>query len=81
MTYRAKMVGGKVEFEGGIKPADGVELRVDVVSTEKQQETSGARRPTLSEVLLNFAGTMNDPDLPVDGSVNHDHYIYGSPKR
>jgi hypothetical protein len=25
MTYRAKMQNGEVVFEGGIKPADGVE--------------------------------------------------------
>jgi hypothetical protein len=80
MTYRAKMVNGKVEFEGGIRPADGVELRVDVVPDKKPAPTSG-RRSTLSEVLLSFAGIMSDPNLPVDGSVNHDHYIYGSPKR
>lgn len=23
----------------------------------------------------------SDPDLPNDGAVNHDHYIYGTPKK
>jgi hypothetical protein len=24
---------------------------------------------------------IDDPSLPTDGSVQHDHYLYGSPKR
>ena len=80
MTYRAKMKGGKVEFEGGITPADGVELRVEIVETSKA-DAAPTKRPSLSEVLMKFAGCMDDQDLPTDGSINHDHYIYGTPKR
>lgn len=84
MTYRAKMQGGKVVFEGGIKPVDGVELRVDVVEAPAptlEPDHTPPQPKTLSEFLLSFAGIMDDPTLPEDGSINHDHYIYGAPKR
>jgi hypothetical protein len=81
MTYRAKMENGKVVFEGGIKPADGVELRVDVVPAASSEKPSANVRPTVAEVMKEFSGCMRGADLPKDGAQNHDHYIYGSPKR
>ena len=82
MTYRAKMHNSKVVFKNEIKPANGVELRVKPVSVQNEKPAAtDPVQPSLSEVLLSFAGTMNDPSLPEDGSVNHDHYIYGAPKR
>ena len=81
MTYRAKMENGQVVFQDGIKPAEGVELRVDVVQTASTAQPPPQTKPTLSETLLSLAGMMDDPTLPEDGSINHDHYIYGTPKR
>ena len=83
MTYRAKMQDGKVVFEGGIKPADGVELRVDVVETASEREARRAAggAQTLSEFLLSRAGIIDDLSLPEDGSLQVDHYVYGTPKR
>jgi len=26
-------------------------------------------------------GAADDPDLPADGALNHDHYLYGLPKK
>jgi hypothetical protein len=80
MTYRAKMKDGQVVFEGGIKPADGVELRVEEEAKTTAENTDD-RKPTASEVLMKFAGIIKDPSVPSDGSFNHDHYIYGAPKR
>jgi hypothetical protein len=37
------------------------------------------RLPTLYERLMPFIGIANG--LPRDFSVNHDHYLYGTPKR
>jgi hypothetical protein len=34
---------------------------------------------TLNERLKDFIGCLKD--LPEDASVQHDHYIYGTPKR
>jgi len=37
------------------------------------------RQKTLSEALLEFAGVAEG--LPPDLAENHDHYLYGVPKR
>jgi hypothetical protein len=31
--------------------------------------------------LLGIIGLVDDPDAPIDGSINHDHYIYGVPRK
>jgi len=81
MTYRAKMQNGQVVFEGGIKPADGVDLRVEVEPEAATTPHEPEHPETLSELLLSFAGVITDPSLPADSSVNLDHYLYGTPKR
>jgi hypothetical protein len=49
---------------------------------EKVLELAAAgRQPKTAwgKALLEIAGTADD--LPPDFSVNHDHYLYGTPKR
>ncbi len=49
---------------------------------EKVRELEVAGRQAKSawgKALLEVAGTVDD--LPPDLSVNHDHYLYGAPKR
>ena len=31
--------------------------------------------------LWGIVGILDDPDAPTDGSINHDYYLYGAPKR
>ena len=31
--------------------------------------------------LWGIVGLIDDPNAPTDGSINHDHYIYGTPKK
>jgi hypothetical protein len=31
--------------------------------------------------LWAIVGILDDPDVPTDASINHDHYLYGAPKR
>ena len=81
MTYRAKMENGEVVFENGIKPAEGVELRVEVVESVSRQSPAqeAPEQETLSQFLLRFSGIM-PAGLPKDGSIQVDHYVYGTPK-
>jgi hypothetical protein len=87
MTYRAKMIDGEVVFEGGIKPADGIELRVDVVESpgsDKAVAPPNDMEPqglTVGQRMLKYAGVIDSDNLPEDGSLNVDHYVYGTPKR
>jgi len=42
-------------------------------------------RPTIERPedhpLWGIIGIVDDPDAPTDGSINHDHYIYGVPRK
>ena|SRR5438552_1997238 len=31
--------------------------------------------------LWKIVGIVGDPDAPTDGSVNHDYYLYGAPRK
>jgi hypothetical protein len=46
---------------------------------ELETSTHPEPRTGWGHALLEIAGTADD--LPVDLSINHDHYLYGTPKR
>jgi predicted DNA-binding antitoxin AbrB/MazE fold protein len=57
------------------------QLAVDVPSREMATEPA---RPTLAEQLVALANALPEEvaaRLPTDGASQHDHYIYGTPKR
>ena len=70
MTYRGKVQHGVVVLEDAKALADGTEVRVERIDADQ---------PALSESLLKLAGRAKG--LPNDASRNHDHYLYGTPKR
>jgi hypothetical protein len=45
----------------------------------KVDDLAKAKRGTIGEALLEFAGTAEG--LPRDMARNHDHYIHGAPRR
>ena len=57
--------------------AEGTEVTIQPVEQANQTQTPSEE--TLSEVLLKFAGKAQG--LPPDAARNHDHYLYGTPKR
>jgi len=44
----------------------------------KVEALAKAKRRTIGEVLLDFAGTAEG--LPRDMARNHDHYLHGTPR-
>ncbi len=66
MTYKGRVQGGVVVFEGADRPADGAQVRVEVVA---QGAASG---PAVGEELAKLAGAAHG--LPVDLAERHDHY-------
>lgn len=72
-----KVVDGVVVFENGDSLPEGTPVRIQPL-TEASQPKPLSR---LAEMLLSHAGTIDDPDLPTDLSINLDHYLYGTPKR
>ncbi len=71
MTYKGHVENGVVVLEQPAALPEGTE--VDVLPVEKP-----ARESTLSEMLLKHAGTIPGPP---DLAINHDHYLYGVPKK
>lgn len=71
MSFRAVFRNGKVEFQPGVQIPEGAELVVSVIDE--------ADVPTLGELFKDVAGKA--AGKPADGSLQHDHYIYGTPKR
>lgn len=74
MTYEGTVKNGVVVFETAAPP-DGTHVRVEAVATQPVQ----ASTESIWDKLATLAGKA--PDLPSDAALNHDHYLYGKPKR
>ena len=70
MTYRGKVKDGVIVLSEGQQLPEGTDVQV-------QPLPEGILR--LRQTLLKFAGSAKG--LPRDAARNHDHYLYGTPKR
>lgn len=75
MSYPGKVLNGVVVFDHGPSLPDGTPVRVEAVG--QVQQSIGA--PSWEEEILKIAGTATG--LPSDLADNHDHYLYGTPKK
>ena len=66
MTYKAHIKNGVAVLDDDVKLQEGTEVLVQPVAT-------------LGDLLRDVTG--KGKGLPADGSTQHDHYIYGTPKR
>ncbi len=74
----------KARFDGQVfVPEEPVDLPVGYVleiPIIRPSANSGSERPLVE--LLNLLNQMStNPDWPSDGAAQHDHYLYGTPKR
>ena len=70
-----KVVNGVVVLDQPHALEDGTAVRV-----RPMEKTSGNEsNESLRDMLLSFAGTVEG--LPPDMALNHDHYLYGVPKK
>ena len=77
MSYQGKVTNGVVVLDDGVKLPDGTVVRVEPVG---DADRPNAPAGSLAERLLRFAGAAG-AGLPEDLAENHDHYLYGTPKR
>ena len=81
MTARGKIKNGKVVLDDPNALPDGTEVEIRTV--KKRKPAVKPKKPreaprTLAERLANVIGKATG--LPADAAVNHDHYLYGTPK-
>ena len=78
MTYRGKVKNGVVVPDKPGALPEGAEISMRVVHRPARKPRA-AKPKTIYEDMKPFIGVIND--LPSDLSLNHDHYLYGTPKR
>lgn len=76
MQYRGKVKGGVVVLESGVSLPEGADVNVEPVG---QARPSAPNLPNIWKKLLKIAGSA--PNLPRDAASQHDHYLYGTPKK
>jgi hypothetical protein len=86
MTYIGKVKDGVVVLSKSAELPEGTVVRVlpvkRVVKSRRRKPTKsrkGRKTESLSEMFLSLAGTVKG--LPSDMAKNHDHYLYGLPKK
>ena len=70
MSITATVENDTIKLPAGVHFPDGTPVRIEPIEVQDQ---------TLAERLASFIGVAKD--LPPDLAENHDHYLYGTPKR
>ena len=67
-------------FDGKVlRPEGSIDLKPNVrYLVTVEQEVPAAEGPSAWDLLEQLTGTVEGPE---DGAVEHDHYLYGTPKR
>jgi hypothetical protein len=72
MTYRGHIKNGQIMLDDPVDLPEGAEVHVNLIDAAEKQQTVWSK-------LMDLAGTVKG--LPPDLAENHDHYLYGTPKR
>jgi hypothetical protein len=78
MTYHGYVKNGLVVLDDRVMLPEGAKVKVDLLEAPADG-SPGDEIPTLFERLKPFIGKADG--LPADLAENHDHYLYGVPKR
>jgi hypothetical protein len=78
MTYRGRVQNGVVILHPPADLPDGAEVEVRLVE-QAADVPAGRQGPTLYERLKGVVGKAKG--LPPDAALNHDHYLYGLPRK
>ncbi len=79
MTYKGKVKGGVVVVDEPGSLPEGAEVRIELTSHPADEPALDEDGQTLGQKLLKYAGKATG--LPADASRNHDHYLYGTPRK
>jgi hypothetical protein len=76
MTLTGHISGGQVVFDQPVSLPEGTRVRVEPV--EPVPPPPADTRPTMLERYRHVIGKV---EMPPDAAEQHDHYLYGTPKR
>ena len=78
MPFKGHVKNGVIVLDEPIDLPEGAPVQVDLIKRESpaEQEEIG---PTLADRLSSVIGSIHG--CPDDASINHDHYLYGAPKK
>ena len=79
MTLEGRIENGVVVFNEPVALPDGTVVRVEVVAATPAQDHKAEQAGHFLKHYKNLIGTVDD--LPADAALNHDHYLYGLPKK
>jgi hypothetical protein len=74
----------RARFDGKVFVPEGpVDLPTDRVFEVQVTEVqaTATREAPLMRLAKALEGLPSDPNAPTDGAAQHDHYLYGTPKR
>lgn len=77
MTLHGHIQNGVIVLDQHIPLPEGAAVQVQIIPTSPTAPAD-AEIPTLAERLKDFIGIL---ELPEDAAENHDHYLYGTPKK
>ena len=79
MTYQGRVKNGVVILSRRVRLPEGTVVNVQPVPARLPRKRHARGQTTLAEALGRFTGCAKD--LPSDLARNHDHYLYGLPKK
>jgi hypothetical protein len=81
MVLRGHIKNGAIVLDEPQPLPEGAEVEVSFMpqAAPAIEEHGDQEIPTLYERLKPFIGELDG--LPPDASINHDHYLYGTPKK
>jgi hypothetical protein len=78
MTLHGHIQNGAIVLDEQVPLPEGAAVQIQVMVPRSTPAADG-QLPTLAETLKDFIGVLED--LPEDAATNHDHYLYGTPKK
>ena len=78
MTLLGHIQNGVIVLDQDVPLPEGAAVEVQVI-VPPPEVSPESELPTLAESLKDFIGILED--LPEDAARNHDHYLYGTPKK
>ena len=79
MVYRGHVQNGVIVVDDPVTLPEGLKVAIELLSGGAENSPPDDNDLSLGQKLLKYAGKATG--LPPDAAYNHDHYLYGTPKK